>query len=91
MVAKTKKIPIRKCVGCQESIPKIELIRIVNNKEKGVVVDKTGKLNGRGAYICKNLECLETTIKKRKLNHALKSEISEEVYKEIRDYVEDEQ
>ncbi|WP_425540123.1 RNase P modulator RnpM [Microaceticoccus formicicus] len=90
MTGKTKKVPIRKCVGCQDSGSKKELIRIVKNKELGVVVDKTGKLNGRGAYLCKNIECLELAIKKRKLNHALKSEISNEVYKEIRDYVESE-
>ncbi len=88
MSNKVRKTPIRKCVGCEDSSSKKELIRIVKNKELGIVLDKTGKLNGRGAYLCKDIECLEKAIKKRKLNHALKSEISEDIYKEIRDYVE---
>ncbi|MDO5689746.1 MAG: YlxR family protein [Tissierellia bacterium] len=88
MAPKVKKVPIRKCVGCQENITKKQLVRIVNNKELGVVLDKTGKLNGRGAYICRDPECLEIAIKKKRLSYALKSEITEDLYKEIKEYVE---
>ncbi len=87
MAPKNKKVPVRKCVGCQENITKKELIRIVNNKELGVVLDKTGKLNGRGAYLCCDSDCVDLAIKKRRLNSALKSEIPEDLYKEIKDYV----
>ncbi|MFR9296495.1 MAG: RNase P modulator RnpM, partial [Aedoeadaptatus pacaensis] len=55
---KTKKVPLRKCVGCSESKPKKELIRIVKNKEQEVFIDETGKANGRGAYVCKDIRCL---------------------------------
>ena len=54
-----KKIPTRTCIGCGEQKPKNELIRIVKNQTGEIKVDKTGKLSGRGAYICDNSECLE--------------------------------
>lgn len=81
------KIPIRKCVACNESKPKKELLRIVNNKELGVLVDTTGKVNGRGAYICKDLSCFDKLKKTRRLNNALGTEITEEIYEEIKRYV----
>lgn len=80
VLLKTKKIPLRKCVGCTESKPKRELIRIVKNKDNEIFVDLTGKANGRGAYICNNPECLEKAKKGKKLNRALEYEIPEEVY-----------
>ena len=60
---KKKKIPKRMCTGCMEVKPKKELIRIVRNKEGEVFVDPTGKKNGRGAYICRNIQCLEKAFK----------------------------
>jgi len=85
---KKKKIPLRKCVGCSESKPKRELIRIVKNKEDEVFIDLTGKANGRGAYICNNPECFEKAKKGKKLNRALEYDIPEEVlenlFKEIK-------
>ncbi|WP_099203186.1 RNase P modulator RnpM [Miniphocaeibacter massiliensis] len=84
---KVKKIPMRKCVACGENKPKKDLLRIVNNKEEGIIVDPTGKKNGRGAYICKDISCLELAKKSNRINHALNAEINEEVYKEIADYV----
>ncbi len=81
------KIPIRKCVACNESKPKKELLRIVNSKELGVLVDTTGKVNGRGAYICKDLSCFDKLKKTRRLNNALGTEITEEIYEEIKRYV----
>ena len=56
---KTKKIPMRMCSGCRESKPKSELIRVVRTPDGNIVVDKTGKVSGRGAYLCKNEECLK--------------------------------
>ena len=84
---KVKKIPMRRCVACGENKPKKDLLRIVKNKEEGILVDDTGKKNGRGAYICKSIDCLELAKKSNKINHALKAEVNEEVYKEIADYV----
>lgn len=84
---KNKKIPMRKCVACDENKAKNDLIRIVNNKEEGVQVDPTGKKNGRGAYICKETSCIELAKKNHKLEHALKTEITESLYEEIKDYV----
>ena len=60
---KTKKIPQRKCINCGNLFDKNDLLRVVNNKELGVVIDESGKLNGRGAYICKNSECLWVLVK----------------------------
>lgn len=84
---KTKKIPLRKCTGCNQSFPKKDLIRIVNNKENGIVVDTTGKVNGRGAYVCKSSDCVNNIIKSGKLANALKSKIPENIYEEIEVYV----
>ena len=64
-----------------------ELLRIVNSKELGVLVDTTGKVNGRGAYICKDLSCFDKLKKTRRLNNALGTEITEEIYEEIKRYV----
>ena len=62
-----KKIPQRTCMGCNEKKDKKDLIRIVKNKANEILVDKTGKLNGRGAYICNNVECLEKLKKSKRL------------------------
>ena len=62
-----KNIPNRTCIGCSEIKPKKELIRIVKNKEGSIFVDKTSKANGRGAYLCDNIECLEKAIKTKRL------------------------
>ena len=80
---KKKKIPLRKCVACNESKPKKELIRVVKNNENFVDVDLTGKKNGRGAYICSNKECLEKAMKNKRLSRALEIEIPEEVYDKL--------
>lgn len=78
-----KKVPMRKCIGCGESKEKKDLIRIVKNKEGQIFLDKTGKQNGRGAYICLNRECLKKAIKTRGLNRAFKMEIPQEAYDEL--------
>lgn len=84
---KIKKVPIRKCVACGLNKPKKELLRIVNNKEEGIVVDSTGKKNGRGAYLCKDLNCIKLVTKNNKLDTALNTKIDNNIYKEIIDYV----
>ena len=81
---KTRKIPMRKCIGCMESFPKKELCRIVKNKENEIQLDMTGKLNGRGTYICKKTECLDKAIKTKRLSKSLEAEIPEEIYEAIR-------
>ena len=82
-----KKEVLRKCIACHEQKDKNELIRIVRDKDKNLSIDKSGKMNGRGAYICKDNKCLDNAISKKLLNSALKTRISDEFYQEIRDYV----
>ncbi|HBG85095.1 RNase P modulator RnpM [Sharpea azabuensis] len=82
-----KKVPLRRCVVTNERLPKKELIRIVKNKEGEVFVDPTGKANGRGAYIKKSNEAIDLAIKKKVLNRVLEAEIPEELYEELRGYV----
>ena len=77
---KRKKIPLRKCVACQEMIPKKELIRVVRNPEGLVSVDPTGKSAGRGAYLCRKNECFILAKKKRSLDRSLETKIPDEVY-----------
>lgn len=79
-----KKIPLRTCMGCNEKRTKKELIRIVKQKDGNVEVDKTGKMEGRGAYICNNIECLDKVIKTKRLERTLDIQISEETYKKLR-------
>lgn len=81
---KQKKVPVRMCVACREGKPKKELIRIVKNKEGAVGVDLTGKAQGRGAYLCPAVECLEKAVKSRALQRALECELSEETVSEIK-------
>jgi len=76
-------------MGCNEKKPKKELIRIVKNKEGQISLDKTGKLDGRGAYICDSTECLEKVIKSKRLEKALECQISEEVYNNLRGVIID--
>ena len=70
-----KKIPMRKCVGCNEMKEKKELIRVLKTPEDEIILDTTGRANGRGAYICNNPECLKKAIKNRGLERSLKSHI----------------
>ena len=78
-----KKIPIRKCVGCNENKLKKELIRIVRNKEGEVSIDFTGKANGRGVYICNDVACLEKAKKSKRISRALNAEIPDEIYEKL--------
>ncbi|WDV47741.1 YlxR family protein [Clostridiaceae bacterium M8S5] len=87
---KNRKVPLRKCVICGERKDKRDLIRVVKNKENEVFIDLTGKANGRGAYICRNKECLEKEIKSKRLKNNLGSNISEETYEELRREIDNE-
>lgn len=78
-----KNIPKRTCLGCNEIKPKKDLIRIVKNKENQIFVDKTGKANGRGAYICNNITCLEKAKKTKRLERTFEEKINEEIYEKL--------
>ncbi len=85
---KVKKVPLRKCVSCGNQFPKKELIRVVNHAQEGVIVDTTGKKNGRGAYLCTSIDCLHAAKKNRKLQHALKTQIEDGVYEQIEELLQ---
>ena len=75
-----KKIPQRQCMGCRERRPKREMIRVVHPPEGAVNLDFGGKMNGRGAYLCPNPECLKKAIRSKALERSLEVEIPEDVY-----------
>lgn len=79
----TRKVPLRKCTGCGEMKSKKEMIRVIKTPEDEIVIDATGKKNGRGAYICNSLECLKKAIKSRGLERSLKTSIPSNVYEEL--------
>ena len=78
-----KSIPQRTCMGCNEKKEKKDLIRIVKTNKNEISIDKTGKLEGRGAYICNNQKCLEKVIKTKRLERALDTKISEKTYNNL--------
>ena len=84
MANAVKKIPERKCMGCNEKKPKIELVRVVRTPEGEVVLDTVGKKNGRGAYICKSVKCFEKALKSKRLERVLETEIPESVYLDVK-------
>ncbi len=85
---KKRKIPLRTCVVTGEKLDKRDLLRIVRDKDLNVSIDLTGKMNGRGAYIKKDLKVLDEAIKKKSLEKKLECKISDEVYDEIRKLLE---
>ena len=80
---KQRKVPLRKCTGCQEMKDKKELIRIVRNDEGEFSLDRTGKKPGRGAYICDNGECLKKLMGKKLLHKTFSTDVAPEVYRGI--------
>jgi len=78
-----KKIPMRQCLGCREMTPKNELLRVVRSPEGDVTLDFRGKAPGRGAYVCRNMDCLKKAIKSRALERAFGVSIPEEVYGQL--------
>jgi len=85
---KDRKVPLRTCVVTKEKLEKKDLLRIVKNNEGLVFVDETGKANGRGAYIKKDISVLEQAKKSKALERHLETTISDEVYEEIRKIIE---
>ena len=80
-----KKIPERKCMGCNEKKPKKELVRIVRTPEGEVMLDVTGKKSGRGAYICPKVSCYEKAFKSKRLERTLEVEIPDSVYEQAKE------
>lgn len=78
-----RKVPLRKCVACQEMMPKKELIRVVRTPEEQVLIDLTGKKSGRGAYLCGKLSCFKLAKKSKALDRALKQPVSEDIYDQL--------
>lgn len=81
---KVKKIPLRTCLGCRQSFPKKELLRVVKNAQGGIGFDITGRANGRGAYLCKKQECLAACLKSKALNRAFETNVPPEVYEQLK-------
>ncbi len=79
-----RKIPLRKCLGCCEMKDKRTLVRIVRSKEGVISVDLTGKMPGRGAYICRDESCLNTAVKAKRLERAFSTKIEPEIYDRLR-------
>lgn len=78
-----KKTPMRMCTGCREMKPKQQLIRIVKTPDGEIKLDTTGRLNGRGAYICKSANCLKKAQKAGALSRAFETNVADEVYAAI--------
>ncbi len=84
-----KSLPQRSCIGCNTKKDKKDLIRIVKDKDGNISIDKTGKANGRGAYICDNIECLEKAIKSKRLEKTFEKSIDSEIYENLRGVIID--
>lgn len=84
-----KNQPQRTCMGCNSKKDKKDLIRIVKNKEDQISIDRTGKQEGRGAYLCDDIRCLEKVMKSKRLEKILDSKISEEIYENLRGVILD--
>ena len=78
-----KKVPMRKCVGCQEMKSKKEMIRVIRTSEGEFLLDATGRKNGRGAYLCPNSDCLAKAVKNKGLERSFRQAIPKEVYEAL--------
>ena len=83
MPLKPRKIPMRMCVGCREMKPKMELLRVVKPQDGDAHIDFNGRSPGRGAYVCKSVECLKKAEKTRALDRALEAKIDPEVFEKL--------
>ena len=79
-----KKIPMRMCTGCREMHPRTELVRVVKTPEGEIKLDSTGRTNGRGAYLCKNVDCLTKAEKSNALSRAFEVKVDPDIYDKIR-------
>lgn len=84
---KLKKIPQRMCTGCSQMKAKKELIRVVKNKDNEISIDLIGKKPGRGAYICKDINCLKEAVKTKRLEKNLEIKIGEDVYDRLKEEI----
>ncbi|RXZ76920.1 YlxR family protein [Paenibacillaceae bacterium] len=80
---KQRKVPLRKCVACQEMMPKKELIRVVRAQTGEISIDLTGKKPGRGAYLCGKVSCFKLAKKTKALDRALKQSVNQEIYDQL--------
>ena len=83
-----KKIPLRQCIGCGEMKSKKELLRVLRTEDQGIILDTTGRKNGRGAYICPDPECMECARKSRGLDRAFKMPVPDEIYDSLTKEIE---
>lgn len=87
-MAVKKKIPQRMCIGCGEMKDKRDMLRVIKTSEDEIMIDATGKKNGRGAYVCFSQECLDKAVKNKGLERSLKKSIPAEVYDSLRKELE---
>ena len=83
-----RKIPLRRCTGCNEQKPKKELVRVVRSPQGEIALDRVGKMPGRGAYLCPSAQCLAKASKAKRLERALDAQIPPEVYERIEQEIE---
>ena len=79
-----KKMPQRTCMGCNIKKDKKDFIRIVKNKDGEINIDKTGKMQGRGAYLCNNVKCMEAAIKTKRIEKVFETKIDNDIYEKLR-------
>lgn len=84
-----KKIPLRQCIGCGEMKSKKEMIRVIKTAEGEILLDATGRKNGRGAYLCPSMECFKKAVKGRGLERSFKMAIPREVYETLEKEMEE--
>ena len=84
-----KKIPLRQCIGCGEMKSKKEMIRVIKTAEGEILLDATGRKNGRGAYLCPSMECFKKAVKGRGLERSFKMAIPREVYETLEKELEE--
>lgn len=84
-----KKVPLRQCIGCQEMKSKKEMIRVIKTTEDEIMLDATGRKNGRGAYLCPSMECLKKAVKGKGLERSFKMAIPKEVYETLEKEMEE--
>ena len=82
-----KKQPMRRCAGCNGHFPKNTLVRVLRTPDGDIILDLTGKKSGRGAYICKNADCLKKSRKSKRIEHSLECIISDEIYNRMEEEI----
>lgn len=80
-----KPLPQRMCVGCREMKDKRDLIRVVKTPEGEITIDSKGKMNGRGAYLCRNADCLQKAVKAKGLERAFQQKVTEEIFSSLKE------